>query len=281
MNITWHSNKRNTTIVEHNGVSFLSFNIFQNQPIIQGFSTRLGGVSKNYLSSMNLSFQRGDEEENVRENYRRMGEAMGFDERCLVFSDQQHHTNLRIVTKDDMGKGITRERDFQDIDGLITNLPNIPLATFYADCVPLLFFDPVQKVIAASHSGWRGTVEQMGRVTVEKMHSEFGSKPEDILAAIGPSICKDCYEVDQVVYDQFRNHYSEDEIHNIFTQKENGHYQLDLWKANEYVLKNAGITPEHMQLPDLCTCCNPDFLYSHRASNGKRGNLAAFICLKA
>lgn len=243
------------------------------------FSTRLGGVSHDHLYSMNLSFSRGDDPENVRENYRRIAKAIGFSPEDLVFSDQTHTTNVRVVTKEDRGKGISRPLDYCDVDGMVTNVPGLVLATFYADCVPLYFVDPVHRAIGLSHSGWRGTVGKMGKVTVETMKRAFGSRPEDILGAIGPSICMDCYEVSEDVTLQFREAFSEAEHGSLFYKKENGKYQLNLWKANELIMKEAGILPEHIFVTDICTCCNPELLYSHRASKGMRGNLAAFLSI--
>ena len=229
---------------------------------------------------MNLSFTRGDEETAVKENYRRMAKALGIEEAAFTFSQQTHTTNVRVVTKADRGKGLVRQLDYTDVDGLITNEPGICLTTFYADCVPLFFVDPVKRVIGLSHSGWRGTVNRMGKVTVEKMAGVYGSKPEDIYAAIGPSICQDCYEVSEDVIEEFRESFAEEYWNELFYVKENGKYQLDLWKANEVVLRESGILREHLEATALCTCCNPDVLFSHRASCGKRGNLAAFLMLQ-
>lgn len=262
-------------------VPFLQYPLFENTNIVNhGISTRLGGVSKGIYATMNLSYTRGDSEENVRENYRRIGKAIGVDPARMVCSRQTHTTNVRIVTEADAGKGVTRERDYDNVDGLVTNIPGICLVTFYADCVPLLFVDPVKRVIASSHSGWRGTAARMGQVTVDIMRSKFGCRPEDILAAVGPSICQDCYEVSEDVIQKFQNAFDEADWNDLYDRKENGKYQLNLWKANEIVLLQAGILPEHLAVTNLCTCCNPDLLFSHRASNGKRGNLAAFLALK-
>lgn len=248
--------------------------------IVHGFSTRLGGVSKKHLYSMNLSFSRGDDPENVVDNYHRIADAIGFDPENLVFSDQTHTTNVRIATEEDRGKGFSRKRDYTDVDGLITNVPGLVLATFYADCVPLYFYDPVKKVIGLSHSGWKGTVGRIGQVTISKMSEEFGCNPGDILAAIGPSICQDCYEVSEDVILQFRKTFQEEQWKDLYYKKENGKYQLNLWKANEIILLEAGIEKENLSITDICTCCNPDLLYSHRASKGMRGNLAAFLGIR-
>lgn len=214
------------------------------------------------------------------ENHRRLAQAVGYPYEKLVFSNQVHTTKIYKVTEADCGKGICRDSDIVGIDGLMTNVPGIPLMTFYADCVPLYFYDPKQRVVALAHSGWRGTVAGMGRVMVEAMKREYGSEPSDIVCAIGPSICQDCYEISGDVAEIFRNAFTEASCADIMRDDKNGHYHLNLWKANQYILLQAGITKEHLATTDICTCCNPKLLYSHRASHGKRGNLAAVIMLR-
>ena len=256
------------------------------------FTTRYGGVSEGMFSKLNLSFTRGDVKESVEENYRRIAEAMGVPYEKIVCSDQTHTTNVRVVTQADAGTGIIRPKDYTDVDGLITNVPEITLATFYADCVPLYFVDPVHHAIGLSHSGWRGTVARMGKCTLEAMRREYGTKAADVYCAIGPSICQDCYEVSEDVADAFKEEFgaeiSQDDStscyswngKSILTNKGNGKYQLDLWGANRLVLLDAGILPEHLAVTNVCTKCNPDLLYSHRVMGDKRGNLAAFLSLK-
>lgn len=279
---SWVRKGTKKVLLEHcvNGVTYLTFpSIDRIDGVTHGFSTRLGGVSKEHLASMNLSFSRGDQEENVRENFARIAKAIGFSPEDLVFSDQTHTTNVRVVTEEDRGKGFTRKRDYTDVDGMVTNVPGLVLATFFADCVPLYFVDPVKRVIGLSHSGWRGTVGKIGKVTVETMQREYQSRPQDIIAAIGPSICQDCYEVSEDVTEEFCSHFEPRWHKELFYRKENGKYQLNLWKANEIIMKEAGILPEHIEVTDICTCCNPQLLYSHRASKGRRGNLAAFLAI--
>lgn len=271
--LTWHGEKE---------VPYFTFPSFEKlSEIVHGFSSRLGGVSEGCLSSMNLSFSRGDEPERVRENFRRMAESIGFSEENLVFSMQTHTTNVCRVGKEDCGRGLFRPVGYRDVDGLVTNEPEVVLATFYADCVPLFFMDPVRHCIGLSHSGWRGTVGKIGKVTVETMTREFGSDPKDILAAVGPSICQDCYEVSEEVIGLFRENFVEELWPKLFYGKENGHYQLNLWEANRSIFEEAGILPEHITVTDVCTACNPELLFSHRASGGKRGNLAGFLGLRA
>lgn len=266
---------------EVGGVPYLAYPLLEKTELVRhGFSTRLGGVSKGVCSTMNLSFARGDDEEAVRENYRRMAAALHVEEDSFVLSAQTHTTNIRVVTEKDRGKGLIEPLDYSNVDGLVTDEPGLCLTTFYADCVPLFFLDPVKKVIGLSHSGWRGTVGRIGERTLAVMKDTYGSNPENVLAAIGPSICQSCYEVSEDVINAFRQHFSEKDWKVLFYRKENGKYQLNLWKANEIVLKEAGIREENLAVTNLCTCCNSELLFSHRASEGKRGNLAAFLALK-
>lgn len=266
---------------EKNGIRYLQFPALLEPEVCRHlFSTRIGGVSEGDLGSMNLSYTRGDKTENVDENFRRIAGILNCTMDDFVLSHQTHTTNVRIITEADKGKGITRERDYEDVDGLITNVPGIVLSTFYADCVPLYFVDSVKKAIGLSHSGWRGTVNKMGKVTVQKMMAEYGCNPKDIIAVIGPSICVDCYEVSMDVAQEFMTAFKNaDNLDSIVIPKNEEKAMLDLWQANLAVLTEAGIPKENISLPDICTACNKDILFSHRASNGKRGNLGAFLVL--
>nr|WP_242883220.1 peptidoglycan editing factor PgeF [Lacrimispora sphenoides] len=259
-------------------VPYLSFPILERTGLVkQGFSTKLGGVSQGKYATMNFTFTRGDNRSHVMENYRRMGKALGVDMERMVLSYQTHTTNVRLVTEEDAGKGIVKERDYEDVDGLITNVPGITLVTFYADCVPLYFLDPIHQAIGLSHSGWRGTVKRMGEVTVKKMEEAFGTKAEDVIACIGPSICKECYEVGGEVAQEFMKGFDKKYWSDILSEKKDGKYMLDLWRANEIVLLESGIKQENIQVTDICTHCNSDLLFSHRTTGNERGNLAAFL----
>ena len=245
-----------------------------------GFTTRAGGVSDGEWSSLNLSFTRGDDEAAVRENFRRVAQAFGVTQEQVVCSMQTHTTNVRRVTASDGGAGVTRPLPWADVDGLITDEPGVLLGTFYADCVPLYFADPVHHAIGLSHSGWRGTVARMGEVTLQAMADAFGSRPQDVLCAIGPSICQNCYEVSSDVAEQFVEVFPE-AGEELLYHTSGDKYQLNLWEANRRVLLDAGVLPEHLQITDLCTCCNPHNLFSHRYTGGRRGNLGAFLMLRA
>lgn len=250
------------------------------------FTTRGGGVSEGIFDSLNLSFTRGDEEAAVMENYARLSAALKVDKEDFVCSDQTHTTNVRFVGRKDCGSGITRPRTYTDVDGLITNEPRVVLSTFYADCVPLYFIDPVHRAIGLSHSGWRGTVARMGKKTLLKMEEEFGTQAKDVIAAVGPSICWDCYEISGDVAKEFIKEFKghEEEILKPFSREtdiaDTDKFRLNLWKCNEIVLTEAGILPEHLAVTNICTCCNSRLLFSHRASRGKRGNLGAFLYIK-
>lgn len=280
--IRWHEGTAShMQIKENKGVTWLTYPAFEQfTDIVHGFSTRLGGVSEGIYASMNLSFTRGDKDAAVYENYRRFAAALGFSERDIVTSDQTHTANVRIITEEDRGNGITKPRPYTDVDGMITNVRGLVLATFYADCVPLYFVDPVHHAIGLSHSGWRGTVAKIGAVTIRKMQETYGTDPKDVYAAIGPSICQDCYEVSEDVIQEFQNSFAPEHWKTLFYKKENGKYQLNLWEANKIIFMETGITENHISMPGICTCCNPEFLFSHRASHGKRGNLGAFLGLK-
>lgn len=263
---------------ERNGFLYLTFPAFTETGLVSHlFTTRAGGVSRGIFSTLNLSFTRGDREEDVLENYRRTAAVLGCRVEDMVCSDQTHTVNIRKVTKEDRGKGVTRPRDYRDVDGLVTDEPGVALAAFFADCVPLYFLDTRRRVIGLAHSGWRGTAGRIGREMIETMEREYGCGREHILAGIGPSICRECYEVSEDVAEIFRKEFGE---RVLSAGKEKGKYQLDLWEANRLVLRQAGLAEEKITVTDICTCCNPALLFSHRASGGKRGNMGAFLMLK-
>ncbi|MCH5258541.1 MAG: peptidoglycan editing factor PgeF [Lachnospiraceae bacterium] len=262
-------------------VEYLTFPLLSRTGMVRHlFSTRVGGVSKGIYSTMNLSYTRGDDKEAVDENFRRIADVLGCEVGDIVCSDQTHTVNLRVASSKDGGKGILIPKDYADTDGLLTDEPGLVLATFYADCVPLYFVDTRRRAIALAHSGWRGTVARMGRCVTEKMKDVYGTDPSDIVAVVGPSICQACYEVSEDVAEAFAQEFhGEGQTNEILLSKGGGKYQLDLWRANEIVLIEAGIPTEQIQVTDLCTCHNSDYLFSHRASQGKRGNLGAFLGL--
>lgn len=276
------------TMADGRELLLLKFPLLEESGIVRHcFTTRRGGISEGIFAELNLSFTRGDERKAVEENYRRLSAALDVDYEKFVLTDQTHTVNVRKVSAADAGKGLTRERNYRDVDGLITDEPGLVLSAFFADCVPLYFVDPIHRAIGLSHSGWRGTVCRMGRATIEAMKEAYGTQPKDLVCAIGPSICQDCYEVGEDVAEEFRQAFpdcwQELVVPSLKPKEETGgeqKYQLDLWRANERVLLDAGVAPDQIAVTDICTCCNPEVLFSHRASHGKRGNLGAFLSLK-
>lgn len=280
MEIKWDKNtKEHMEVKKKDGVVYLTYPAFEKFSwCCHGFSTRFGGVSRGIYQTMNLSFQRGDRKEDVEENYRRISGAIGFNLEGTVCSQQTHSINIRQVRAEDGGKGILKSLDYQNVDGLITDMPGITLAASFADCVPLFFVDPVHKAVGLAHSGWRGTAGKMGSHMLQAMKETFGSEPAEIYAAIGPSICQNCYEVSEDVAEIFQKEFPDHaKERQLLYRKENGKYQLNLWRANEIILREGGVPAKQISFPGICTCCNPDFLFSHRASHGKRGNLSAFL----
>ena len=278
-----YSEDRQMRVNKKGELVYLTFPILEETGMVKHlFSTRMGGVSEGIYRSMNLSYTRGDRKEAVDENFRRIAAALSCSVEAIVCSDQTHTTNLRIVGKADGGKGSTREKAYTDVAGLLTDEPGVYLAAFFADCVPLYFVDTKRKAIALAHSGWRGTVARMGQCVVEKMRQTYGTDPADLVAAVGPSICQECYEVSEDVADAFASAFHKPgQEREILLAKGGGKYQLDLWRANEIVLTEAGILKKNIQVTDLCTCHNDCYLFSHRASRGQRGNLGAFLGLSA
>lgn len=272
-------NSKTLTVNNKNGVVFLTFpKIEAAKGAFHGFSTRFGGVSEGVFSTMSFSTSLGDKKEAVLENYKRFVAAIGGDFKNTVLSDQTHTANVRVVTKEDIGKGLFLERDYRDVDGLVTNERDVVLVTQYADCTPLAFYDPVRRVVAASHAGWRGTVSLIAKNTVDVMVNEFGCKREDMLCGIGPNISVCCYEVDDPVINEvkkleFLN------FNDCYTEKGNGKYMLNLKEVNRQILINSGILAKNIDVADLCTSCLSDVFHSHRATGGKRGTLALMIGL--
>ncbi len=248
--------------------------------IVSACSTRLGGVSKGIHTSMNLGFLNGDDPEDVHENFRIICNELQINPRSLVFAAQTHTNKVRVTGLSDHGKGIFRERDYDNIDALVTNNPGTTLIILTADCVPVSIYDPVNKAIGLAHSGWRGTATEIVCETIKTMQQEYGSKPENLIISTGPSICKKCYEVSADVVKEFEKAYNENEMKVICEPVFEEHYLLDLNEAIKISALRAGVKPENFEITGLCTNCNPELLFSHRATHGKRGTLATFLCMK-
>ncbi len=266
---------------EKGKVAMLHFPTFDEISFItHGMSTRMGGVSEGIYATMNFKEDGEDLQANIRENYRRIAGYLNCDVNRIVRPKLVHGKHVHLVTEADYGNGAVRPSSLTDTDAVITSVPGVTLCATFADCVPLFFIDTKNQAIGLAHSGWRGTVQKIGLETVREMQKQFGSKPQDILAAIGPCICGDCYEIGAEVAVEFLTAFEGAEDKGVLQKKSAEKYQLDLRKANEQVFLEAGILPEHITVSDICTCCNPTLLFSHRATKGRRGALGAFLGMK-
>lgn len=240
-----------------------------------GFTTRYGGVSKGYFSSLNLGSNRGDEPEAVRENYRRVAELAGADIDGCAVTNQVHKNEVRIVTKAD--KHVCMSKTPYEADGIVTAEKGLPIFCFTADCVPVLLWDSENNAVGAVHCGWRSSVTDILKNSVEKMES-LGAKAENIHAAIGPAIGFCCFETDDDVPEAVMK-YLKGDTDGIFRRKEDGKTMVDLREANRRRLVSLGFKNDNIDVSDECTMCSHEKYWSHRYTKGKRGSQAAFIVL--
>ena len=243
-----------------------------------GFSTRLGGVSEGMWESLNLGVGRGDDPDRVRENYRRFFAAAGVEPGKLAVTNQVHGAAVRTVTTADV-KADPCGKPPYEADGLMTDLPGVALVVYSADCIPILFYDPVRRVVAAVHAGWRGTAAGIATAAVERMKDVYGCRPKDILAAVGPGIGPDCFETHEDVPNAMTAALSTAVLQHIRI-KENGKFAVDLKRINAMRLEQAGLDPAHIAVSDICTACHPDKFWSHRSLGTSRGSMAAVIQLQ-
>ena len=259
---------------EQNGLVFLTSPLLSR--VRHGFSTRQGGVSAAPWDSLNLGVGRGDDPAAVAENYRRFCGTVGVDEHRAVLSKQVHETTVRVCTVADAGKGLGSLRDYT-ADALITNQPDLPLVVFSADCGIILLYDPVQRAVGAVHAGWRGCAAGILEKTVAAMTAEYGTKPENMLAAIGPCIGQCCFETDGDVPAAMEAALGNDASPCV--ERRGAKYHVDLAGLNRQWLLRSGLTPDHIDTCGLCTACRPDLFWSHRKMGEARGAQIAMISL--
>lgn len=293
-----------------NGVKWLTFPDFEEYPeLIHAFTTRHGGVSTGEKTSLN--FGKGPDEswDNILENYRLLAAALSeeeaersessgrtgdevrpavIDREHMVRTDQTHTANVLTVTEAHLSMGILKPREYTDIDGLITNRRGIALITSHGDCNALFFYDPKKQAIGLAHSGWKGTLQEIGEAVVRQMSAEFDTQPEDIIAGIGPALCQTCFEVDE---DVARKFYAKNGTWRQFAfQREVGicsetgaerrkHY-IDLKAVVKETLQRVGVREENIHDMGLCSKCRPDLFYSYRGQKGKNGNMISLMMLK-
>ena len=259
-----------------NDLVWLTSDVLENDAVTHGFSTRKGGVSPAPWDSLNLDDRRGDDIANVQENFRRLCAALDTDVQRAVLSRQVHRSDVRRVTAEDCGKGLWRPQDYDSADGLVTDVPGVPLIVFSADCNVLLLHDPVRRVIGAAHAGWRGTAAGIAAETVRVMAQDYGCDPADIRAAVGPAIGQCCFETDGDVPEALRATLGA--AAEPFMTWNGRKWHIDLKAVNALWLQKAGV--QHIDICEDCTCCRTDLYWSHRKHGNARGSQIAMISLE-
>ncbi|HWR42423.1 peptidoglycan editing factor PgeF [Sporomusa sp.] len=260
-----------------NGVWYGEFASFYAKGIKHGISTRLGGQSTAPFASLNLGLHVGDDAETAWHNRQAFCQAVGLPAEKVVTAEQVHGAVVQQVTLQDAGRGARHYHEsIKGTDALITNVPGLPLMLFFADCVPVIILDPVSKAIGVSHAGWKGTVAKIGQQTVLAMQQQYNTNPADCLVGIGPSIGPCCYEVDEVVINKLRASFNKWE--ELVTPR-GDRWQFNLWEANRQQLREIGIADNNISVSGICTACNTQIFYSHRAEAGRTGRIGAIIAL--
>ena len=267
-------------LTEKNGLRFYQMPSFNATGlVVHGFTTRSGGFSESPYASLNTALNIGDQSDRVLANRTKVCEALGVDPASLVTGQQVHGDTVRFVTTADRGRGAKAYSDaLPETDALVTNAAETPLASFYADCVPVFLLDPVSRAVALVHAGWKGTAAKISLKTVREMKERFGAIPSNCLAGIGPSIGPCCYEIDEKVAVYFREGFPLSSVLNNAPQP--GKWFLNLWLANLMILLEAGLRSENIALAGLCTACGKDEFFSYRAGEGITGRMCSLIMLK-
>ena len=258
-------------IINFNNIKLLQFNnLSEYGDIIHFSTTRAGGISSYKLESLNLGYTVNDNPKNVTQNLNSLAKSLGFGKNQMVSPKQTHSKNIGIVNS---SKDL-----FPDTDALITNKSGICIFIRTADCVPILLYDPIQNALAVIHSGWKSTIQEISKHTIELMHKEFGTKPENLIAGIGPSIGPDVYEVGIEVAELFHKQFSVNHIVNPIVNSDK--FLLNLWEVNKHILIESGIPESQIEIAEICTYTNPQLFYSARRDGVKTGRLATGILLK-
>lgn len=261
-------------ITAPNGVQYLRSDLLNCR---HGFSTRVGGISEApHTASLNLAFERGDEDDTVLENLRRFADAIGVEAESIVRRSQIHSAVVTVADASMRGEGFFIKTEAEG-DGFAANVPGIALAVTTADCVPILLEDPAAHVIGAVHAGWRGTAAGIAAECVRKMCS-LGADAGSIRAAIGPAIHFCCYEVGDDFADAVAAQVG-DELAEKYIRMHDGRFHADIAGLNSALLRREGVRYTHIDMSDFCTCCHPELFYSHRFSHGKRGAMLSVISL--
>ena len=258
---------------ENNGVGIYTIPAFSAYPQIDhGFSARTGGVSTGCFSSLNLSFTRPEQRENVTENYRIFCEAANIPLDSMVLDHYEHGTTVLLVDRLDRGKGYSKP-ELPFCDGLVTDDPEVTLITGHADCMAFYFYDPEKQAIGLCHAGWRGALDRIGSEVIRMMRYGCKSEPADIVCGIGPSICPKCFEVGDDVADDFEAAFPQCDLRGVNAK---GKATVDLWRVAAAQFMESGVKPENIHPMGVCTF-EDTRLYSHRRDKGRTGGMAAYL----
>lgn len=264
-----------------NNLWYGKFSIFPETNLIHAISTRFNGYSNAPFKSLNLALHVNDEESIVQQNREKFCTGLDIEFSNMTTCQQVHGNKIILVDETNKGSGAFHFSDtICDADALITNKIGIALTLFFADCTPIMIYDPVQHAIGVAHGGWRGTVGQIAKKTVEAMQKAYNTNPQDCLASIGPAIGKCCYEIGNEVADQFKEVFAKDSQKILEYHQDKDKYHLDLWTANAIMLQRAGLSSTNIDMANTCTCCNHDIFFSYRADHGKTGRIACIMALK-
>lgn len=264
-----------------NNLWYGRFSVFPKNKVIHAISTRFNGVSIPPFDGLNLALHVGDNPQQVVENRCLFCTGLGLDPKQITTCQQIHGNRIVYITKEKIGAGSVSLADtIKDTDALITDLPNVALTLFFADCTPIMIYDPVQNAIGAAHGGWRGTVGEISLHMIEMMQKKFNTNPTDCIASIGPAIGTCCYEIGDEVADKFKQLYKKDSNLILKRDKTTRKYHLNLQKANALTLQKAGLTAQNIDTADICTACNSKVFFSYRADGRKTGRIACLIALK-
>ncbi len=260
-------------------IDYITVPQWRSQGVVQAFSIRKGGVSQGIYASLNMGLHVGDLEQRVLENRIKLTESFQATLADVVCCEQVHGSAVRVVNGLDKGKGALRlDEAIPGYDAMITSNPGIYLMTFYADCVPVYYFDPVHRSIGLAHCGWKGTMGKIAQKTLEAMQTNFNSEASQVQVFIGPGIGPCCFEIKPdlaaKVYEEFSGQSG------IITSSDDGRFTWDLQRTNALVLEAMGVKSNNIIICSLCTACEPDLFFSYRRDAGATGRMAALIGLK-
>jgi len=255
-------------------IEWYFFDLFaEEKGLIQAVMTRKGGISPHPWASLNMATSVGDSRENVLENRRRIQQALGLQKQWFFDVWQVHGINV-IATRSPRLPG----EPHQKADAIMTDHSEVALLMLFADCVPIFLYDPIHRAIALVHAGWQGTITRVVRHAVLRMKDQYGTKPQDLLAGVGPSICQKHYEVGEEVAERVRTEFQESD--DLLSYPENGRAHFDLWQANRQILLECGLQLHHIQVAEVCTVEDSSRWYSHRGERGKTGRFGAVLALR-